>query len=666
MKLVIVESPTKARTLARFLGKEYTIEASMGHVRDLPKSKLGVDVEHDFAPEYVVVPEKADIVAKLRKDAKKASQIFLSMDPDREGEAIAYHVQHLVGGDSKFKRVVFHQITKAAIEEAFAHPRSIDANLVDAQLARRVLDRLVGYTLSPLLWRKVRRGLSAGRVQSVAVRLIVEREREIEAFQAEEYWEIGVDLAKEKGKKEEQFTAWLRKIDGKKAAVENGKQAQRIVSDLEASAYAVIDVRKKEVRRTPFPPFTTSTLQQSAANVLRFSARRTMRLAQQLYERGHITYHRTDSFNLAPEAVAAARKRIAKKFGDAYLPGEPRRYKTRSKLAQEAHEAIRPTRPAAEVDSLKFPDKFARDLRRLYELVWKRFMASQMSDAVYDQTAVDIEAHQRLASSVERPVYLLRASGSIRKFDGWRKLYKRTSEDRDLPEVSTGDAAILLKVLSEQKFSEPPPRYTDASLVKALEQRGIGRPSTYAPTISTILARHYVEYEDRKFKPTPVGTATNDFLVANFEKIVDYDFTAGMEEDLDKIARGDRKWVPVIREFWGPFHRKSKSVEKTAKRVAVLTEPTGKKCPECGEGDEVIRVGRFGKFLSCSRFPECKYTANFVEKLKGVQCPEDGGDIVIKRTRKGKQFYGCSNYPKCTWATWRKPKASKPSKTNAT
>lgn len=657
MKLVIVESPTKARTLSRFLGEGYQIEASLGHIRDLPKNKLGVDLDHDFAPEYVLVSEKEEVVKKLKAEAKRASEVYLSMDPDREGEAIAFHVQHLIDGDGKFKRVVFHQITRNAIEEAFAHPRLIDSNLVDAQQARRVLDRLVGYTLSPLLWRKVRRGLSAGRVQSVAVRLIVEREREIEAFVPEEFWEIFCQVKSQKQKaKNPEFIIGLLKIDGEKAKVVNQEQADRVVADLNKASYLVTEVIRKEVRKAPFPPFTTSTLQQAASNVLGFSAKRTMRLAQSLYEMGHITYHRTDSVHLAPEAVTKSRKLIEKQFGKEYLPEKPRLFRVRSKLAQEAHEAIRPTRVSVDAGSIKLKAKTANDLRKLYGLIWKRFLASQMSDAVYDQTTVNVEARQRLASSVKRPVYLLRATGSIRKFDGWRKLYKRSSEDRELPEVSKGESLLLVKVFGEQKFTEPPPRYTDASLVRALEQRGIGRPSTYAPTISTILARQYVEYEERKFKPTPVGMATNDFLVSNFEQIVDYDFTAGMEEGLDKIAQGERSWVPVLREFWGPFNKKVESVGKNAKRVAVPTESTGKKCPECGEGEEVIRVGRFGKFLSCSRFPECKYTANYVEKLEGMQCPEDGGDIVIKRTRRGKQFYGCSNYPKCKWASWRKPR----------
>lgn len=609
VKLVIVESPTKARTLSRYLGKGYEIVASMGHVRDLPKSKLGIDVKRDFAPKYVVVPDKEGVVDDLQAQAKKASEIYLSMDPDREGEAIAYHIKKLIGANKKFRRVVFHQITKSAIEEAFKHPRRIDAKLFDAQQARRVLDRLVGYTLSPLLWRKVRRGLSAGRVQSVAVRLIVEREREIEAFVPDEYWEIFVKLGRDskdqKAKIDEHIQAALLKIDGEKAKVVNKKQADGIVSDLKKAGYTVVDVRRREAKRSPYPPFTTSTLQQAAANVLYYSAKRTMRLAQQLYERGYITYHRTDSVHLAPEAVAAARKLIKKNFGDAYLPQKDRRYKVRSKLAQEAHESIRPTRVRVDAETLrvKISHKVVGDLCKLYDLIWKRFVASQMSDAVYDQTAVDVEAKsgesskasQRGKQQARSKVYLLRVSGSIRKFDGWRKLYKRTREDRDLPELSKGDLLKLVKVLSDQKFTEPPPRYSDASLVRAMEKRGIGRPSTYAPTISTILNRRYVEYDKRRFVPTPVGMATNDFLVGNFDKIVDFDFTAGMEEDLDKIAQGTRKWVPVVREFWGPFNKKASTVGKTAERVKVPTEPTGKKCPKCKEGDEVIRVGRYGK-----------------------------------------------------------------------
>lgn len=646
----------------------------MGHVRDLPRKKLSIDIAHDFEPDYEVVPGKEKVVKNLKAEANKASEIYLSMDPDREGEAIAFHVKHLLTtknneqrtmsneqrAGNKYKRVVFHEITKAAIEEAFKHPRGIDKNLVEAQQGRRVLDRLVGYTLSPLLWRKVRRGLSAGRVQSVAVRLIVEREREIEAFVPEEYWEIGADVAKANDL-QAVFLVWLWKIDGEKAKVSDGEQAKAIVSDLETSAYAVSSVDQKEVHKHPYPPFTTSTLQQSASNLFHMTAKQTMRLAQILYEMGHITYHRTDSVHLAPEAVTTARLYIQKTYGDTYLPEKPRFYKVKSKLAQEAHEAIRPTHVQVEPEALEFDDKAGGGLRRLYQLIHRRFLASQMADAVYDQVTIEVEAKSKVKSpsgSGQRQkskVYLLRAVGNTRKFDGWKKLFGNNSEEQQFPELVAGEELNLIKVNSEQKFTEPPPRYTDATLVKALEERGIGRPSTYAPTISTILARQYVIYDERRFVPTPVGIATNDFLVANFDKIVDYDFTAGMEDDLDKIADGKREWVPVVREFWAPFHKKTESVAKNAKRVKVATESTGRKCPECHEGDEVIRVGRFGKFLSCSRFPECKYTANFVEKLLGMKCPEDGGDIVIKRTRRGKQFYGCSNYPKCKWASWRKP-----------
>jgi DNA topoisomerase-1 len=658
MKLVIVESPTKAKTLSRYLGGKYEIMASMGHIRDLPKSNLGIDLKHDFKPEYVEVVGKEDVIKKLKIAGKKVNEIILSMDPDREGEAIAYHVKHIIGGKGKFKRVVFHQITRNAIEQAFDEPRNIDLNLVHAQQARRVLDRLVGYTLSPVLWKKIRRGLSAGRVQSVAVRLIVEREREIEAFKPQKYWEIGAELYK-KAEKDNTFIASLKKIDGKGAKkgeflISKEEDAKEAVGDLENSVYKVLEVKQKEVRRRPYPPFTTSTLQQSAANALRYTAKRTMRLAQQLYEMGYITYHRTDSVHLADEAVFKARKFIKEKYGANYLPSQLRRYKAKSKLAQEAHEAIRPTRVKRDVDSLEIKARGVNDLKRLYSIIWNRFVASQMSDAIYDQTTVDVQAKYEVGSK-ESKEYLLRATGNIRKFEGWRKLFKRRTEDRDIPKTAVDEILGLSKVVSDQKATEPPPRYNDASLVKALEERGIGRPSTYAPTISTILARQYVEYESRRFVPTPVGITASDFLVEHFPESMDYDFTAGMEEDLDKIAQGKREWVPVLREFWSPFHRRVESVEKNAKRVQVPTEPTGKKCPDCKEGDVVIRVGRFGKFLSCSRFPDCKFTDKYVEKLEGVKCPDDGGDIVIKRTRKGKQFYGCSNYPNCKWASWRKP-----------
>jgi len=656
--LIIVESPTKARTLSRFLGEGYEISSSIGHIRDLPKSKLGVDTERDFKPEYVLVEGKGKVVKELQTKAKQAKAIYLAMDPDREGEAIAWHLRYALSksGDGKFKRITFHQITADAVKEAISKAHGIDLKLMHAQQARRVLDRLVGYKLSPVLWKKIRRGLSAGRVQSVTVRLIVEREEEIEKFKPVEYWEIRAELKKDKN-----FLANLVEIDGKgvkkgEFLVTGKNQAGRIVADLQKAGYVVSEVKREERTRNPYPPFTTSTMQQAGANVFGWSAKKTMGVAQKLYERGKITYHRTDSVNIAKAAVARVRKFIGSEYGEKYLPESPRFYKSKSKLAQEAHEAIRPTNVNSkfEIRNSKFKD----DMEKLYKLVWQRFVASQMSKAIYDATTIDVVA-KRKAKSEQLKTYLLRVSGSIRKFDGWRVLYKRSKDDVELPELKQGDELDLVKVLSDQKFTQPPPRFNDASLVKELEKRGIGRPSTYAPTISTIIVRGYIERKERRFYPTVVGVTVTKFLVKNFETVLDYDFTAEMEDDLDKIAEGEKKWVPVVKEFWGPFKKKVKEVEEKAKRVKVPVEKTGKLCPKCGKskkGEEVIRTGRFGKFLSCSRFPDCDHTASYTELVKGVKCPDCGGKVVMKKTRRGKMFYGCSNYPECKWASWKDPR----------
>lgn len=639
MNLIIVESPTKAKTLGRFLGKDYDVEATMGHIKDLPKSTLGVDIEHNFAPDYVDVPKREETIKDLIAKSKKAKVTYIASDPDREGEAIASHVKEIIDGKHKVERITFHEITKEAVEAALKNPRDIDTNLVDAQTARRVLDRLVGYKLSPLLWKKVRIGLSAGRVQSVAVRLIVEKEREIEKFKPVEYWEIFVTVKEKKGSKN--FVVKLVSEE-----VKDGETAKRITDDLEMAKYKVADVRKKEVVKNPYPPFTTSTMTQAGARIFGWSSKKTMSVAQKLYEEGLITYHRTDSLNLAVSAVDAARNLIQKEFGDKYLPEEPRFYKTTSKVAQEAHEAIRPTNAAN-----KSIESEEQDFARLYELIWKRFIACQMNASVYDETTIDVSAG----------TYLLRASGQVMKFDGWRKVIPAKIDTTEvievLPEVSKNDDLSKEKVWSEQKFTQPPARYNEASLIKTLEKLGIGRPSTYAPTISTIQIRNYVEKNEAKqFIPTTIGYAVNDFLIDNFPGVFEYQFTAKMEGELDDIANGKLKWVSPIKEFYGPFEKKLATVTKNAKRVKIEVEKLGKVCPECKIGELVVRTGRFGKFISCSRFPDCKYTEKYLEKV-GVKCPEcKVGDVIVKKTGKGRRFFGCSRYPECKWASWRSPK----------
>lgn len=684
MNLVIVESPTKAKTLSRFLGGDYQVESTMGHIRDLPERALGVAPEEDFAPKYVLVPKKKERVAELKKLAKVAEKIYLATDPDREGEAIAWHVAQILGETKKPKnektekqslsssvfkflsihRIVFHQITREAVMAALKNPGEVNMQLVDAQQARRVLDRLVGYKLSPLLWRKVRRGLSAGRVQSVTVRLIVEREREIEKFVPEEYWDISAELAKKKDDQPDTGATFLAKLvgkNGKKLKIGNEPEAKEATDELGRAGYEVREVEEKETTRSARPPFITSTMQQEAANKLRFSARRSMSLAQRLYEEGLISYHRTDSTNLAKEALAAARDLIKDRYGAEFLPAKPNFYKTRSKVAQEAHEAIRPTDVflTAEADKVT---ALGRESRRLYELIWRRFIASQMKPAVFDQTEVAVQAVG------EKNIYILSASGRVMKFAGWSRAYEKSTvgrvsvdgEDVVLPDLAQGEDLALLDLKSEQKFTQPPPRYTEATLIRALEERGIGRPSTYAPILTTIQQRQYVEKQEGRFHPTPLGVTVNDFLLEYFPGVFDYDFTAKMEADLDEIANGKREWVPVVRDFYQPFNNRLTGVYKAAERVQVPAEATGQTCPKCGQGQVVIRVGKFGKFLACSRFPDCDYTAAHIEKVEGMVCPECGsGDVIIKKTRKGKRFYGCSRYPSCRWASWRKPKVPK-------
>jgi len=663
MNLIVVESPTKARTLSRFLGKDYDVEATMGHIKDLPKSKLGVNVEENFAPDYLIVEAKNKSIKKIKSGAKKAETIYLATDPDREGEAISQHVQEILNG-ANTKRIVFHEITKNAVENAIENPKEVNKNLVDAQIARRVLDRLVGYKLSPLLWKKVRRGLSAGRVQTVTVRLIVEREREIKAFRPQEYWEIYTDVARQNDLVKEQnstnFTVKLAKVNKKKAEIKNKEQADKVISDLNKASYKVINVRKREVRKSPLPPFTTSTLTQSAATSYFWSAKRTMSIAQKLYEKGYITYHRTDSTNISSSAIKKVRNYIKTEFGVNYLPKSPRIYKTKSKVAQEAHEAIRPTKVAR----TKVDDAKVKEAGKLYSLIWKRFVASQMAESVYDETRIEVEAE---IENGEHAKYILGIGGQIMKFDGWRKVsipFKNKEDKVQLPDVREGEPLDLIKVISDQKFTQPPPRYGEAALIKTLEKLGIGRPSTYAPTITTIQIRNYVEKKEGKFYPTLVGVAVNDFLIKYFPNIFDYEFTAGMENELDSIANGKREWQGMMGDFYKPFEKKLVEVEEKSKRVKIETEKLGIKCPTCEKegrtaklrGELVIRVGRFGKFVSCSNFPECKHTEKYLEKI-GMTCPDCGkGDVIIKKTGKGRQFYGCSRYPKCKFASWRKPK----------
>lgn len=659
--LVIVESPTKARTLQRFLGDKYQIEASMGHVRDLPKSEFGVDIEHNFEPDYIIPRDKRKKANELKKLAAGAQIVWLATDPDREGEAIAWHIAQLLhGADSKkskskkvnvvLKRVVFHEITSEAIKDAFAHPGEINISLVNAQQARRILDRLVGYKLSPLLWQKIKRGLSAGRVQSVALRLIVEREREIEAFKPQEYWSIEAELETLSSVANRFFAALIEK-DRKKLEIKNKQEADSHLKNLKKASYKIDKVTKKEVRRFPFPPFTTSTLQQAGANRLGFTSKKTMMLAQALYEHGWITYMRTDSVNLSASAVAASRKYIKEVIGTKYLPSTPRAYKTKSKNSQEAHEAIRPTDVRVKSEELKTKGGLTRDHTRLYELIWKRFLACQMSEAVMDQTTIDISADS----------YTFRVTGSVVKFDGWLRLYGKGEEETEdkegkqvLPELKEGEALKLIKLDPEQHFTEPPARFNEASLIKKLEELEIGRPSTYAPIISTILERFYVERRERRFSPTALGLAVNDFLISHFSELLDYHFTAKMEDELDEISRGERQWQPTVRQFYEPFEKKLTETSEKAQRVKIAVEVSDKKCPECGR-NLIVRFGKFGKFLACSGFPECKHTEPLEEKVSG-KCPQDSGDVVIRRTKKGKIFYGCKNWPGCKYASWTKPK----------
>lgn len=707
--LVIVESPTKAKTISRFLGKDYDVQASFGHIRDLPKSKMGIDIEHDFEPTYTIPLKAKKVISELKEKAAKAKEVILASDEDREGEAIAWHLVAALKLDAaKAKRIVFHEITKTAIDHALEHPRALNIDLIDAQQARRILDRLVGYELSPFLWRKVRFGLSAGRVQSVAVRLIVEREREIEAFKKEEYWTVEAAFEKEKLN----FIAKLNRIGEEtlgKFGIKNETSAQEISNDLDNAKYEVVDVIKKEVTRNPAAPFTTSTLQQEAARKFGMSAKQTMVIAQQLYEginvgekgpTGLITYMRTDSVNLSELALTQASTVITERFGKEYYPGQPRKFNVKSKNAQEAHEAIRPTDLTMHPDDIK--EHLDRGQQKIYDIIWKRTVASQMAEAVFDATAVDISAEGK-----SKKKYNFRANGQVVKFEGFIKAYTEGTDEEEsevegqLPELEKQEKLKLAELKTLQHFTEPPARYSDATLIKALESAGIGRPSTYAPTLSTIQDRDYVEKIDKRYKPTEVGVLVNDLLVEHFPTIVDINFTAKMEDDLDLIAEGTKKWQPVIKEFYGPFKEnldeKNKEVEKQVEISEVpcphcskpmlikfgrmgkflacpegekITKPMpeeeakikeleakteGQLCPICS-GPMNVKRGRFGFFLGCAKYPECKGISKILNRI-GFKCPScEIGDVVEKKARgRGQPFYSCSRYPDCEFIINKRP-----------
>ncbi len=691
-KLVIVESPTKAKTIAKFLGDEYQIESSYGHLRDLPKSKLGVDTEKNYEPKYVIPTKARKNVTALKKLAKKAEIIYLATDEDREGEAISWHLAHVLDvSQDKMKRIAFHEITKEAINKALENPRDLDMDMINAQQARRVLDRLVGYELSPFLWKKIYKGLSAGRVQSVAVRLIVEREREREAFKPEEYWTLEAIFTKDG----QEFVSKLQAIDGKalkKLDLKNKKQMDEILAGLKDGKYKIAKIEVKDRKRKPLAPFTTSTLQQTANNRLGFSAKQTMMFAQKLYETGKITYMRTDSVNMADKFLGEAEEFIKKEYGDKY--SDRKTFKKKQKGAQEAHEAIRPT------DATKTPEKFKGDEKqaKLYKLIWSRAVASQMSEAIIGQTSVDI--------TNDDGKYNFRANGSQIKFDGWLKVFPNSTKENILPELKEADVLDNKELKPEQHFTEPPARFNEASLVKALEEKGIGRPSTYAPTISTIQTRNYVEKEERKLKPTEIGMIVNDLLVEHFPNVVSYDFTATMENNLDEVAEGKKEWQPMIGEFYKPFKENLMKKEEEISKKDIAEQETDEVCDKCGK-PMIIKMGRFGKFLACTGFPDCKNTQQigkdgkpeeekpldekcpdckaplqqkhgrfgaFIgcsgypdckyikkeEKSTGVRCPKcDKGEIVVKRSRAGKTFYACDQYPDCKNAYWAKPTGEK-------
>ncbi|MEW6065271.1 DNA topoisomerase I [Desulforamulus profundi] len=655
--LVIVESPAKAKSIGKYLGRNYTVKASMGHVRDLPKSQFGVDVENDFSPKYIAIRGKGDIIKELRTAVKKADRVLLASDPDREGEAIAWHLTKLLDiNEDSHCRIEFNEITPKAIEQAVKHPRPIDLDRVHAQQARRILDRLVGYNLSPLLWRKVKKGLSAGRVQSVAVRLICDREEEIQAFTPEEYWSLTAKLVKS-GKSP--FEAKLHKYQNKKIEILNQETMDKILADLKGVSYVVASVTRKEKLRHPAAPFTTSSLQQEASRKLNFTSRKTMVVAQQLYEGldlgkegpvGLVTYIRTDSTRVSETAVEEARKFILERFGPAYLPKQPRQVASKGKV-QDAHEAIRPTSVNRDPESIK--EFLTNDQYKLYKLIWSRFVASQMAPAVIDTTSMDIAAGD----------YIFRASGSIVKFPGFMQVYIEGNDDgtkeeeKLLPELAEGDKVQAKSLTPKQHFTQPPPRYTDATLVKVLEEKGIGRPSTYAPIVETIQKRGYVVRENKQFYPTELGMIVVDLLKHHFPEIINIEFTADMEEKLDQIAEGEQWWAGVLKEFYEPFSKTLEAAEEKIGKVEVADEVTEEVCEQCGR-NMVIKLGRYGKFLACPGFPECRNTRPLLEPT-GVNCPRCEGEMVLRRSKKGRKFYGCSRYPECEFVTWDTPTQEK-------
>ena len=658
-KLIIVESPAKANTIKKFLGGSTKVVASMGHIRDLPKSKMGVDIEGDFEPEYINIRGKGDLIKSLKKDASNAKQVYLATDPDREGEAIAWHLAHILGiPDDSVCRVTFNEITKETVKESMKHPRKIDMNVKDAQQARRVLDRIVGYKMSPVLWKKVKRGLSAGRVQSVAVKLIVDREEEIEKFIPEEYWNIYAKLLDEKSKKE--FEAHLYGKNGKKLEIHSKEEIDEILKNIEKAKYIVEDIKKSEKKRNPAPPFTTSTMQQEASRKLGFTLKKTMSIAQGLYEGvkvhekgevGLITYMRTDSTRISEEARVAAKKHIVKEYGENYY--ENRYYKT-NKDAQDAHEGIRPT--YVELEPEKIKDSLTNDQYKLYKLIYNRFIASQMSAAIYDTVAVDIKANE----------YNFKANGQTLKFKGFMTLYvesddtkqddkKKKEEDTLLPELTINQEVKKQKIDPKQSFTEPPPRYTEASLVKALEEKGIGRPSTYSPTITTILERRYVEKEQKQLVPTELGKIVNKLLVENFPDVINVEFTAKIEEQFDEIAEGKEEWKKVIREFYEPFKVTLDKVEKELEHVKLEDEVSDVVCDKCGRM-MVYKYGRYGKFLACPGYPECKNAKPIVEIID-VPCPVCNAKVQVRKTKRKRNYYICENNPtSCNYISWDKPK----------
>lgn len=674
--LVIVESPTKARTISRYLGDTYEIKFSMGHIMDLPKSKLGVDLEKNFTPALEVIEDKKKIIAELKKLAKGSDEIILATDPDREGEAISANIQEVLSdtkgiSKDKFKRVVFHEITKEAILEAFKHPRKVDQNLVDAQTARRILDRLVGYQLSPLLWQKVRRGLSAGRVQSVALRLIVEREREIEKFTKENYFTVQI-LFSQGGKVDAPIPFELLEIDGKKiesqesfnlydgvykitkTVIDTKEKAEEIVEQIKKKNFVVSDILQKETKRSPYAPFTTSTLQQDASRRFGYSGKRTMSFAQKLYEEGFITYHRTDSVTLSQVAVNQIRSFVGKEFGDKYVSPTVRIYTSKQKSAQEAHEGIRPTKfdGLGSGQALEVVSSLGRECLKIYEMIWRRAVASQMADALIESTTVYADSTSNKQQTTDNVgSFRAKTNGSVLLFEGFLKVNAQALQDTRLPVFKSAETLITNQVKSEPHETPAPPRYNDASLISTLEEKGIGRPSTYASIISTIVDRGYIERVERRFSPTAVAKAVNDFLVSNFSDIDDIPFTSEMEDSLDLVANGEKEWVSMMKDFYTPFEKQLKEVKGSA-RVKIEVEKTDEKCPECKDGMLVVRSGKFGKFLSCDRFPDCKFTKPLVEET-GLTCPKDSGKVIVRKTKTGRKFYGCSNYPTCTFAAWK-------------